>query len=97
MRNLNSALALTAVLLAACKTDRITMYDPTAGIVRSRVSDGQTIDRIPLMFAATVVRASPNGSTLVAVQSNAAPSSLASVIDLRQLAAGTRTDPPRPR
>lgn len=69
------------------------LFEPLTGVVRSRVSDGGTIDRFLIPFQATFVRASPDGLRLVAIQSNAAAPSLVTVLDLRQLAGGAAGDP----
>jgi hypothetical protein len=55
------------------------------GIVRSHVSDGSIIDRIPVVMLTTLVRVSPDGSMLAAVEGyNSGPSRIA-VINLSQL------------
>ncbi|HXJ29979.1 MAG TPA: hypothetical protein VNG35_05045, partial [Gemmatimonadales bacterium] len=55
------------------------------GVVRSHVSDGSIIDRIPVVMLTTLVRVSPDGSMLAAVEGyNAGPSRIA-VINLSQL------------
>lgn len=55
------------------------------GIVRSHVSDGSIIDRIPVVMLTTLVRVSPDGSLLAAVEGyNSGPSRIA-VINLSQL------------
>jgi sugar lactone lactonase YvrE len=55
------------------------------GVVRSRVSDGSIIDRIPVFMLTTLVRVSPDGSMLAAVEGyNPGPSRIA-VINLSQL------------
>ena len=53
------------------------------GIIRSRVSDGGIVDHMPLPLLITLLRASPDGSTLVAVEGRV-PSVIA-VINLGQL------------
>ncbi len=55
------------------------------GIVRSHMSDGSMIDRIPLIMLTTLLRVSPDGSTLAAVESyNNGPARM-SLINLSQL------------
>jgi len=55
------------------------------GIVRSHMSDGSMIDRIPLIMLTTLLRVSPDGSTIAAVESyNYGPARL-SLINLSQL------------
>lgn len=55
------------------------------GIVRSQVSDGSIIDRIPVVMLTTLVRVSPDGSTLAAVEGYTPGSSHIAVINLSQL------------
>ena len=55
------------------------------GIVRSHVSDGSIIDRIPVVMLTTLVRVSPDGSLLAAVEGyNPGPARIA-LINLSQL------------
>ena len=55
------------------------------GIVRSRVSDGSMIDRISVIMLTTLVRLSPDGSMLVAVESYNNEPARISLINLAQL------------
>ena len=53
------------------------------GLVRLRTSDSGILDRTPNPVKPSLVRVSPDGSTLVSVESNYGTTTKISVIDLR--------------
>jgi len=53
------------------------------GIVRSRVSDGEIVDRTPNPIRPDLIRASPDGATLVTVETRSYGPSKISIIDFR--------------
>ena len=55
------------------------------GVVRSHVSDGSIIDRIPIYMLTTLVRVSPDGSMLAAVEGYTPGSARIALINLSQL------------
>ena len=55
------------------------------GIVRSRASDGAIFDHIPVPMLITLLRVSPDGSTLVAVESYSYGPARIGLVNLRQL------------
>jgi hypothetical protein len=53
------------------------------GIVRSRVSDGQIVDRTPNPILPDLIRTSPDGATVVTVETRTYGPSKISIIALR--------------
>ena len=85
IRRVHSPILPPGVVSSAFSGDGLLLYHGAGyyGIVRSRVSDGAMLDRSLTPVVPGLIRVSPDGTTLVIVDSNCCGMSRIATMDLR--------------